>query len=35
MFGHLYAEGENVVVTYLLQNYLPSNDYPNVFNVVV
>ena len=35
MFGHLYAEGENVVVTYLLQNYLPNNDYPNVFNVVV
>ena len=35
LFGHLYAEGENVVVTYLLQNYLPNNDYPNVFNVVV
>ena len=35
IFGHIYAEGENVMVTCLLQNYLPNNVYPNVFNVVI
>ena len=35
MFGHIYAEGENVMVTCLSQNYFPNNIYPNVINVVV
>ena len=35
MFGHIYAEGENVMVKCLLQNFLANDVYPNVFNVVV
>ena len=30
MFGHIYAEEENVMVTRLSQNYLPNNIYPNM-----